>query len=81
MLRDPADGRSLHPVATTAFPLGFAVTASGNTVAISIAPQQTTYQYYGTLSVTLVDQSLCGPSPGELCTSNSGSLTININLG
>lgn len=74
-------GAPCTPVTTTALPMGFTVTAQGGSLLISIAPQQTTYQYYGTLSLSLVDQSLCGPAPGALCTSGSGSLTININLG
>jgi len=33
------------------------------------------------LSITLVDQSLCGPNAGSKCASQALQLTVSINLG
>ncbi len=75
-------GAPCTPVATTALPPGFSATARSGVISISIPGQPNgLFQYYGTLSITLIDQSVCGPSAGNRCASQSLPLTIDINLG
>ena len=73
-------GAPCAPVATTKLPPGFTAFTKGGVVYVSIAASPNTVsQYYGTLFLTLRDQSPCGA--GVLCTSGRAALTVNINLG
>jgi len=75
-------GAPCTPVPTTALPPGFSAVARGGVIAVSIPGQPNgLFQYYGTLSITLTDQSPCGPNTGTRCSSQTLQLTININLG
>lgn len=63
-------------------PKGFSAVAKGGVVYVTFPAQLSAkYSYSGTITLTLTDQSLCGPSPGQLCTSGRASLAITITPG
>lgn len=60
--------------ATGQVPPGFTAYAKGGTVLVTVPPQKT--NYFGTVTLVLVDQSLCGA--GTNCQSGTATLTIRV---
>jgi len=61
---------------TSAPPPGFKASAGGGAVSISVPAAQTFYTYSGTVTLILVDQSLCAAN--TTCSSAASTITITI---
>jgi hypothetical protein len=61
---------------TSTVPPGFKASAGGGVVSISVPPTQSFYTYSGTVTLILVDQSLCAAN--TTCSSATSAITVDI---